>query len=323
MVLDHLLLQINHAQSLADLDHLLDDETLKGVLNRLVFFCVESNYSERTIEHYQTKISGFLKFLGKDITLPAQLTSRHISLFLIQHKSTWSSATVNGYYRALHRFCSFMVEQSILKVSPMEGMKPPKMSQEVLIPYSKEQIQAMLYLCDHGNKFTGVRNKAMILIYLSSGLRKREMSNIRISEVNIIQCIIKVMGKGAKERIVSFGKSAKNALMEYWKIRKERARPGNDYLWISEEGTRLGYSGVGLAVYDIKIRAGINVRSSTHALRHSFATESLRNNASLKHVQSLMGHSTPYMTLKYAKTVDSEDAIKAHKSFDPVDCWKI
>ena len=69
------------------------------------------------------------------------------------------------------------------------------------------------------------------------------------------------------------------------------------------------------------MRLGIDIRSSTHALRHSFATQSLRNGASLKYVQELMGHSTPGMTLKYAKTVDSEDAIKEHPNFDPVDKW--
>jgi site-specific recombinase XerD len=325
MSLDHLPSRLSQAQTLSDLDHLLDDKTLKGILNQLVFFCVESNYSPRTIENLENIINKFLEWLGKTVTMPEQLQPRHVSLYLMVRKKEegWKDSTVNDHYRAIHRFCSYMVEKAILKTSPMQGMKPPKIPQEVLIPYTREQIQSMLYLCDHSGHFTGIRNKAMILIYLSSGLRKKEMSKIQLQDVNIVQCTIKVMGKGSKGRIVGFGKSAKSALMEYSKVRKERAIEGNTYLWITEEGKPLGYWGTGLAIYNLKIRAGINVKSSTHALRHSFATQSLRNNASLKHVQSLMGHSTPTMTLRYAKTVDSEDAVKQHKSFDPVDNWKI
>jgi site-specific recombinase XerD len=325
MAVDHLLSQIKQIRTLSDLDHLLDDKSLKGVRNQLAFHCVEKNYSPRTLENLNGKISALLSFLGEDVTMPDQLSSKHISLFLLVKKQEyqWKDTTANGYYRAIHRFCSYMVEEKILKNSPMEGMEPPKMAQEVLIPYTKDQLQDMIHVCEHSSRFTGTRNKAMILIYVSTGLRKKEMSKIQIEDVNIAQCIIKVMGKGAKERVVSFGSIAKIALMEYWKIRKVRAKQGNNYLWVSEEGTPLGYAGVGLAIYDTKKRAGVNIKSSTHALRHTFATQSLRNNASLKHVQSLMGHETPYMTLRYAKTVDSEDAVKQHHTFDPVDCWKL
>jgi site-specific recombinase XerD len=215
-----------------------------------------------------------------------------------------------------------MKEQHIIKVHPMEGMKPPKLSQEIIQPYTKEQLSRMLAACDD-TTFLGARNKALILLFLSTGLRKKEMSEVQLKDVNFTQRIIKVMGKGAKGRIVGFGTQASRALMVYFIQRKSRVKPGNeDWLWLSEEGFRLQYSGLGTAINDLVVFIGLkDIHSRVHALRHSFATESLRNGAGLKDVQSLMGHSTPTMTLKYAKTVNSEDAVRNHPKFDPADHW--
>jgi site-specific recombinase XerD len=332
MSLDHLLQQLSHAQTLSELDRLLDRSTLKGILNCWLFDCIQENYSRKTLSHYENKVVEFLDFLGTEIITPDQVTDNQVKFFLTKKKDSRNSNTgklghkdwtMHGYYRAIHRYFEYMVDKKILKHSPMEGMKPPKVAREIIKPYSEEQIGLMLKLCEHGEHFTGIRNKAMLLLYLSTGLRKAEMCEIELDHVNIVKRTIQVMGKGAKERVVGFGERAKKALMDYCVVRAERVKNESPYLWITEEGERLGYHGISLSIYDLKIRAQINIRSSTHALRHSFATQMLRNGARLNDVQALMGHATADMTLKYAATVDSWDAVKNHPKFDPVDNWKL
>ncbi len=328
MTLDTLLRDLSQARTLSDLDQLLDDRTLSGILNTWLLECQQNNYSPKTIEHYREKVSGFLRFLGPNITLPSQVKPQYITLFLVEYQKNHKPMTVHGFYRAIRTYFAYMKSKHILDHHPMEEMHPPKVPKVVIVPYSEEQIKTMLkvneanYLYFHN--YTSVRNKAMLLIYLSSGLRRQEMTDIQLDTVDIRARTIKVMGKGSKERYVGFGTIALKALLEYFKLRQERIKdPGCPYLWLSEEGTRLGYFGVGEAIYDLKARANIKVKSSTHALRHAFATQSLRNGARREDVQMLMGHSTPQMTQRYQATVTSEDSVKQHPKFDPVDHWNL
>jgi site-specific recombinase XerD len=324
MVVDSLLNRLSQAQTLEDLDSLLDDKSLSGILNSWLFDCQEKNYSKRTLEHYQKKVSEFLTFVKPKIQYPHEVKDIHVKLFIMtlsrQRKLKLSS--VHGYHRAVHTYFAYMVEKKILAVSPMVGMKPPKVPKEIIIPYSQDNLKIMLELCDD-TKFLGARNKALLLLYASSGLRRDEMSQIKLSEVNVVSKTIKVMGKGSKERVVGFGNHAKIALMKYAELRKKRVKDECPYLWLSEEGYRLTYWGIGLAIHDLKLRAGLEIHSSTHALRHTFATGMIRNGARLNDVQALMGHTTSDMTQKYATTVTSEDAVKQHPAFDPVDKWRL
>lgn len=328
MTLNTLLRDLSQIQSLSDLDTLLCDHTLKGILNSWLLECQQNNYSPRTIEHYRKKVSAFLHFLGETITEPAQVKPQYITLFLLEYRKNHKPSGEHGFYRAIHTYFAYMKEKHIIEHHPMEGMKPPRVPKVVIIPYSEDQIKTMIKVNDlnylYFHNFTSVRNKAILLIYLSSGLRRLEMSEIKLGDVNIRTRTIKVMGKGSKERVVGFGTGALKALLEYFKLRRERVKDQNcPYLWLSEEGTQLGYWGVGLAIHDLRVRANIKVQSSTHALRHAFATQSLRNGARREDVQLLMGHSTPAMTQRYQATITSEDAVKQHPAFDPVDHWKL
>jgi site-specific recombinase XerD len=113
--------------------------------------------------------------------------------------------------------------------------------------------------------------------------------------------------------------------MVYVIRRKDRVKEGHEeWLWLSEEGTRLQYSGLGMSINDLVVRLGLlDIHSRVHALRHTFATEALKNGANEKYVQALMGHEDPDMTQKYQKTVDSWEAVKQHPKFDPVDRWNL
>ena len=213
MVVDTLLEGLSQARTLSDLDRLLDNTTLVGIFNLWLFDCREKNYSDKTLESYQQKVGAFISFLGNEITRPEQVTTNHIRFFLLKKQQGHKAWTVHGYHRAIHRFFSFMVESKIIPVSPMSGMKPPRIPKEIIMPYDKNQLKLMLDNCDD-TKFLGARNKALILLYVSTGLRKKEMWNIELKHVDVMNRTVRVMGKGSKERIVRFGTQARNALMK-------------------------------------------------------------------------------------------------------------
>jgi len=319
-----MLRKFRQAQTLSDLGQLLDRKTLSGIFHSWLYNCFEQNYSDRTFEHYEKKVGEFLGSLGPDITKPKQITDSHIKFFLTRKAVGHEDTTVHGYHRAIHTYFSYMVAEKIIKVHPMVNMKPPKVEKKIIQPYKHEEICTIINYCDNTRRFTTIRNKALFLLYISTGLRRDEMTNIELPHVDISHRTIRVNGKGDKWRIVGFGARASKALLDYFKIRGTRAKDkDNPFLWLTEEGDRLGYWGIGRAIYETRVRLGIKIQSSTHALRHTFATQSLRNGADLKTVQALMGHSTMDMTNKYVETVNSEDAVKRHPGFDPVDKWRL
>jgi site-specific recombinase XerD len=140
MSIDHLLDRLSQAQILSDMDHLLDDKTLNGILRAWLFDCIEQNYSVKTLEHYRGKVSQFIEFV-KPITNPADVTANHVRLFMItkrksltKFKTPVKPNTIHGFHRAINRFFSYMVEKKTLSVSPMLGMKPPKVPEVVIMP---------------------------------------------------------------------------------------------------------------------------------------------------------------------------------------------
>jgi integrase/recombinase XerC/integrase/recombinase XerD len=197
-------------------------------------------------------------------------------------------------------------------MSSIRLRKPPD---KLIQPFTPEHIRDLLLLCDD-SKFLGARNRAIILTFLDTGLRLSELANIELKDLDFDREIIKVMGKGAKERVVRVGKRAQRALLRYLLMRKD----GLPCLWVSEERRLLTHWGIELMIHKLGKRAGFTgVRCSPHTFRHTSATQSLRNGAGLEQVKSLLGHSTLYMTMRYAATINSEDAVISHRNFSPVD----
>lgn len=157
-------------------------------------------------------------------------------------------------------------------------------------------------------------------MFLDTGLRLEELANIQLQDVNFDHGTIKVMGKGAKERLVGIGRATQKALLKYLLMRTDN----HDCLWVTEERMPLKRRGVQTAIGRLAERAGItDAKRGPHTFRHTSATMALRNGASPFYVQSLLGHATLAMTRRYTETVNSEDAVKAHRKFSPVDNMRL
>lgn len=277
----------------------LSPNTLKGyayILNRFLSFCLE------------LKVHDVKKF-----------TKNHARLFILRLQETNQPVSVGDYYRCIHRFFNWLVEEGVLKENPVSRARPPRVPQKVIVPFTPPQIQTLLSLCP-SNTFLGTRNRAIILTFLDTGLRLSELAAIQLIDIDFDKETIKVKGKGAKERFVRIGKTTQKALLRYLLMRQD----SHPCLWVTEERRPITAEGIAQVIKKtLKAQANLQgVRCSPHTFRHTFGTQALRNKADIRQVQSLLGHSTLRTTLRYVATVNSEDAVQSHQQFSPVDNLK-
>ena len=303
------------------LERLTGTRNLWGRIDAFLRYGEAADYSPATIDGYRKTLSAFVRFMNDNgVTMPEDVQEEHIVDYIVHKKKTCNGVSINTYFRALRAWFNWMAapQRQIIKSTPLAALKTPTMPRTIIRPLTYEQIQRMLYCCD--KYLTGLRDKAIVTLIFDAGLRRSELSNIRLDDIDLQRGAIKVMGKGAKERFVAIGETSKSVLMEYLFKR-------NDSLpWLLINKTKDGKltpNAIYLAIKHMMQRAGITgVKMGPHTLRHSFATAAIRNGANLFYVQSLLGHSTLNMTRRYASTVDSEEAVKHHHAFSPADRLK-
>lgn len=290
-------------------------EYYRGILTRFLWFAEISNWSDdvRLINEWQVR--EFLGYVGTETNRWQKIGNGSESS---SRKS--SSRTVHHYYSALRAFFNWMVMECFVNESPLAKVKVQKTKPRVIQPYSLEAIKKIIQICDydyeHGAKFLGSRNRAIVLVLLDSGLRLSELTNIKIPDIDTEKGWIKVIGKGEKERIVRIGKVAQKALWRYLIYRGE-----NDYkeVWLSEEKRPLRSAGIQSIIQSLKKQAGINETGSVHRFRHTFALNFLRADRNPFNLQYLLGHNSLEMVKRYTATMGMEDALKAHEKASPAD----
>lgn len=317
MILEHMNHRKSQIGSLSGLDHMNFSGNLQGQLNAFILSCRVDELSPNTIADYSQKIGALVRFLERDgVPLkPQDVATHHIRLFLLSLQQRCKAHSIKDYYGCINRFFNWMVGEGVLEHSPMASMHPPRVPNKLIHPFTLDQIIDLLSLCDE-NTFTGARNKAIVLTFLDTGLRLSELANIQLADIDFDAGLIRVMGKGAKERIVRVGKRAQKSILRYLLMRKDK----HSCLWVTEERRPLRARGIQIMIRRLGKRAGIfNARCSPHTFRHTFGTLALLNGAGVFEVQSLLGHSTLTMTRKYVATLNSENAVQSHRRFSPVD----
>jgi len=225
-------------------------------------------------------------------------------------------STAFPYFRALRRLFNWAVEEGYLKSSPLSTIhfKPP--SAPPVEPYSREELKRLLAVCDldtrTGARFTGLRNRAMLLLFLDAGLRRAEMSNLRLGDLDLEGKRVRVMGKGGKIGIVPFSPKTAKVFWAYLVERKVRAKA--DALWLTEEGVSFSVDGLDSWFSRLKKRAGVTSPGGVHRLRHTAALWYLRGAKDSFLLQLFLRHESLEMSRRYTQGLKAEEAIAAHRN---------
>ncbi len=257
---------------------------------------IERNYSKHTILNYNLDLENFSNFLGdKTVESVDYLVIRKYLAAL--KENNLNARTVSRKLSALRSFFKFLTREGYLKTNPISGVSSPKQDKHLPLFLTEEEVKRLIDASGPNaeGKETFLRDRAILETFYSTGMRISELVGVSLHDIDFIGGIIKVLGKGRKERIVPIGEYAITAIRAYLDKRKKQSGA----LFLNKNGRRLTDRGVrGIVEKYIRI-ASLNKGVSPHTLRHSFATHLLNHGADLRSVQELLGHSNLSTTQIY------------------------
>jgi len=272
--------------------------------------------SPRTVQFYRERLGVFLRWLEVQ-RLPAMeaqdVSPSAIREFLAHERKRTSPATAKHAYASLSAFYHFCEREEIVPANPMKQVEKPRTPARLVEPLTHEEARVMLAACGKG--FLGARMKAMLLTLLDCGLRLSELCGLTLDDVSLDGQSLKVMGKGARERLVPFGEASKRALKEYLAHRGELS--GERALFVGVYGAPMQPRRVHKALEDCGKLAGVK-GVHPHKFRHTFAVMYLRNGGDAFSLQRALGHSSLEMTKRYCALADADLAEK-HRLASPGD----
>lgn len=275
--------------------------------------------SPRTVESYLQDLGNFFLFrqeLEQGGTSTSSPDEEEIFLYLSWLRARRNAGrTLARRLSALRSFFSFAVEEGILKTNPAAPTESPKLPLHLPEVLSRTEIEAMLALPDMHEK-SGRRDRCMLEMLYASGLRVSELCTLSTPDLDLQRGLVKVFGKGAKERLVPLHDLAQSLLAEYLRHWRPLFCPSGNQLFVNRSGKGLSRQYVWKMVKKYALAAGVKRAVSPHTFRHSFATHLLEGGADLRAVQMLLGHADISATEIYTH-VQAERLRGIHKQFHP------
>jgi len=270
---------------------------------------IEKNYSKHTILNYKLDLEDFRKFLGETGIEKVDYLTLRKYLAVLKEKNL-TNRTVNRHLSSLRSFFKFLTREGLLKTNPILSLSSPKQEKHLPQFLTEDEVTKLIEVVLPKDE-RGLRDRAILETFYSTGIRISELVGLSNQDIDFIGGIVKVMGKGKKERLVPIGERAIAAIRDYLEKRKKQA----DALFLNKSGKRITTRGVRNIVEKYIRIAGIRQGVSPHTLRHSFATHLLNRGADLRSVQELLGHVNLSTTQIYTHlTTDRLKAVydKAH-----------
>ena len=285
-----------------------EDSNLRSFLNYLL---VDKGLSNNTVKAYEADISSFFQWLDNEDLKYKNLQEGHINQyisFLFQRKMR--SSSVNRKISSIKSFYIFLVKRNFVKNSPLNDLVTPKQEKYLPESMSEAEVDKLLNSPDVSNKIEN-RDKAMIEMLYATGMRISELVNLKMTDVDMKRCVVKVFGKGSKERLVPFGETALDSLRSYL---NEREQSSSKEIFLSNRGKKMTRVAFWQRVKVYLIRENLKNSISPHTLRHAFATHLLNRGADLRSVQLLLGHSDLSTTQIYTHIAKQRlsDVLKKH-----------
>ena len=270
---------------------------------------VEKGVSSETIRNYEYDLRLFFDALHKQTT--KDLKSGDIQEFIrIQTQNMLSIPTILRRISSTKNFYLFLEKERIITFQ-IDSLEKPKGSKKLPTCIAFEEVEALLEQPDL-DKPEGQRDRAMLEVMYSSGLRISELLDLRMNQINFDRGMVKIIGKGNKERIVPVGDYALEYLNKYINDgRRKNPKRNSDYLFLNRYGEPVSRVYFFLQVKKYAKQAGIQVEISPHTLRHCFATHMLENGAELRAVQEMLGHANIATTQIYTN-ISSKRILSAY-----------
>ena len=271
----------------------------------VTWILVERGYSGHTAESYRRDVLEFCRFCGETLE-PDAITADLVQAFVGSLYASNASASVARKLSALRTFFRFLQREKVIASDPVSGVAGPKLGRHIPSFLTVDEVFSLLEAPAATDRFWR-RDRAIMELLYATGMRVSELVGANLEEVDRDAEMVRVRGKGNKERLVPYGRAAREALEHYLPEREalivarvQRGRePERRALFVNGQGSRLSARSVERFLRTYGLRAGIGVTVTPHALRHSFATHLLEMGADLRTVQELLGHVSLSTTQKY------------------------
>jgi integrase/recombinase XerD len=261
----------------------------------------EHGLSDHTLAAYRADLKGVALFFKKRAVSLASAQRQDLLSYLTQRvKAGARPRTTSRLLSSLRRFYQYLVREGRMQVDPSAQIDAPKLGRPLPKALTEAEVDALLQAPDV-KQFLGLRDRAMLELLYACGLRVTELVNLQVSQLNLRQGVLRVVGKGNKERLVPLGEEAAEWIQRY----VEEARPTllrgrmSDAFFVTQRGTAMTRQAFWYLIKRYAQRAGIVTGLSPHSLRHSFATHLLNHGADLRALQMLLGHSNLSTTQIY------------------------
>ena len=262
------------------------DHLIESFLDSLY---IEKGLSQNTVQSYKNDITSFALWVDESINLPlVRISKIDINKYIAQlFKNGLKSSSVNRKISTIKSFFIFLLKKKHILVSPVEDIEMIKQEKYLPMSMSEKEVELLLE-SPNLDSFIGIRDRAMIEMLYATGMRVSELINLKITDIDHNRLVVKVMGKGSKERLIPYGEVASDYLNVYLKNRKEI---NSNEIFLSNRGKKITRSAFWNRIKLYLKKENLKESISPHTLRHAFATHLLNRGADLRSVQILLGHS--------------------------------
>ncbi len=282
----------------------------------LITLRVERNLSPKTCEAYKRDLENYLSYVNKEkLSQISQMDIRNYIRNL--NKRGLAPSSISRSFSSIRSYYNFLTSEKIIKKNPTLILSSPRLPKKLPVVLSEYEISAIIKCIDETSQF-GIRDKAIIEMLYSCGLRVSELCDLDLSNLFLDDDLIRVFGKSMKERLLPIGKRAKTYLKNYLKhVRPIFNKQGqSSSVFLSRNGKTLTRAMINKILTKWSSLSGVSKIISPHTLRHSFATHLLEGGADLRFVQALLGHSDITTTQIYTH-LDKEHLQEIYKTHHP------
>ncbi|MEZ4882655.1 MAG: tyrosine-type recombinase/integrase [Flavobacteriaceae bacterium] len=266
---------------------------------------LEKKYSAHTVTAYLKDLEDFQKFASEEYKY-SEIVNVNYSIvrswIISLVDSGVSNRSVNRKISSLKTYYKFLLKTSQIEINPLAKHRALKTSKKIQVPFSEMEIENVIELLQTENTFEGLRDRLIVELFYSTGIRRAELINVKLNDVSFAQKTIKVLGKRNKERIIPLLPAVLNTINEYLPFREQLENiKDSAHLFLTKKGVKVYETLVYRIINSYFSKTSEKVKKSPHILRHSFATHLLNEGADINAVKELLGHSSLASTQVYTQ----------------------